>query len=723
MAGTHWTTLRNGATRSARAGYRALRLPMVWIPLLFVMAAGLGFSWGAWRNLCADCPSIAQIHTWEPEQTSKVFDRNGRLVAEIGTEARTHTAIGSLPDHVPQAFIAVEDRRFYRHWGLDVRGLSRAVLEAAFTRSLAGGGGSTITQQLARNMFVQSIGYDRSLVRKLRELQVALELERAYTKDQILEAYMNQINLGRGIWGIHTASRHYFGKTPQELDPAEAATLAAVANNPGGYSPFLNPDRSLHRRNLVLDRMARERFVTTEEARLWKEVPLPERRGDLAEATAGYFVEMVRDQMMARFPGQVNIAGLHIHTTLDLDMQRAAEKAMAAGFERVENYPGFNHPLYADFVGETGALSETNSPYVQGALISLDLETGAIRALIGGRDINHSKFNRATQAYRQPGSSFKTLVYTAAMASGIPASRIITDGPVVRSQVDGTEWRPQNFDRTFDGDMTLREAFRRSINTVAIKLADEEVGLETVAQTARRLGITTEIPRVPSIAIGSPDVLVIQMAEAYAAIANLGNRVTPHAVVRVESPDGEVLWEPQYTPTRVLDPQVARMALSLLEEAGNRGTGYVGTRVTGGLPPEIPAAGKTGTTNDNTDVWFIGATPDLQTTVWFGMDRPQRLAGNATGGALAAPVFGEFMRYVYMGDADANGGGETPILPRPEPWPMLGLVSRQVDDKTGLLASEWCPAERRYTEWYIPGTEPSEVCDESTRSRFPLRWW
>jgi penicillin-binding protein 1A len=186
MAGTHWTNIRTGATRTARAGYRALRLPMVWIPLLFVMAAGLGFSWGAWRNLCADCPSIAQIHTWEPEQTSKVFDRNGRLIAEIGTEARTHTAIGSLPDHVPQAFIAVEDRRFYRHGGLDVRGLSRALLEAAFTRSLAGGGGSTITQQLARNMFIQSIGFDRSVLRKLRELQVALELERAYTKDQIL---------------------------------------------------------------------------------------------------------------------------------------------------------------------------------------------------------------------------------------------------------------------------------------------------------------------------------------------------------------------------------------------------------------------------------------------------------------------------------------------------------------------------------------------------------
>ncbi len=724
MSRKRWKTLTDSAGRAAAATFRVLRRPLAWVPILFVVAAGLGFGWGAWRNLCADCPSIAQIHTWEPEQTSKVFDRHGVLFAEIGSQARTFTAIGSLPDHVPQAFVAVEDRRFYRHQGVDVRGLSRAVLGALATASLSGGGGSTITQQLARNMFIESIGFDRSVMRKLKELQVALELERAYSKDQILEAYMNQINLGVGIWGIHTASRQFFGKSPQELSPAEAATLAAVANNPRGFSPFLNPDRSMARRNLVLDRMARERFLTREEARTWKETPLPERRGESAEALAGYFVEGVRDWTMARWPGQVNTAGLNIYTTLDLSMQRAAEKAMTNGFQRVEGYPGFRHPKYAEFAEEGGGLPETNSPYVQGALIALDPATGAIRALIGGRDISHSKFNRATQARRQPGSSFKTLVYAAAMASGIPASHIITDGPVVRAQVDGTEWRPQNFDRTFEGDMTLRYAFRRSINTVAIKLADEEVGLETVAQTSRRLGITTEIPRVPSIAIGSPDVIPIQMAEAYTSIVNLGNRVTPHSILRVESAEGEVLWEASHTPARVMDPQVARLTLSLMEDVADRGTGANGIRNVGGLPYEIPAAGKTGTTNDNTDVWFIGATPDLQTTVWFGMDRPQRIAPNATGGALAAPVFGEFMRYLYLGDEEANGeGGSAAILPMPERWPMMDLVSREVDDKTGLLASQWCPAERRYTEWFIPGTEPTEVCDESTRSRFPRRWW
>jgi 1A family penicillin-binding protein len=725
MARTRWNTFSRGATRLAGATFRTLRLPVAWIPLLFVMAGGLGFGWGAWRNLCADCPSIAQIHTWEPAQTSKVFDRNGELIGEIGIEMRTFTDISSLPDHVPQAFIAVEDRRFYRHSGVDLRGFSRAVFGVLSSFSLSGGGGSTITQQLARNMFIESVGLDRSVARKLRELQVALELERAYTKDQILEAYMNQINLGVGIWGIHTASQRFFGKPPQEMTPAEAATLAAVANNPGGYNPFNHPDRSRARRNLVLDRMARERFLTTEEARQWKETPLPDSRGQYAESVGGYFLEMIRDQVMARWPGQVNTAGFHIHTTLDLSMQRAAERAMRDGFDRIERYPGFRHPRYEEYADRRASeIPETNSPYIQGALVSVDVRTGGIRALVGGRDIQHSKFNRATQARRQAGSAFKTFVYTAALQSGIPASFIVTDGPVVRAQADGSEWRPQNFDRTFDGDMTVRHAYRLSINTVAIKVADEEVGLETVAQTARRMGITTPIDRVPAMALGSADVIPIQMSEAYATLANLGVRTTPHAIVRVEAADGEVLWEPTHTSSRVLDPQVARLALSLMEEAVTRGTGTPGIRGGGKVPPEIPVGGKTGTTNDNSDVWFVGATPDLQTTVWFGMDRPQRIASNATGGALAAPVFGDFMRSLYVGDEEANGnGGGAPLLPRPEPWPMMELISRQVDDKTGLLASEWCPADRRYTEWYIPGTEPSEVCDESTRSRFPLRWW
>jgi len=254
-------TLRDGLGRGFRSAGRAVRIPWVWIPLLFVAAGGLGFGWGAWRNLCVDCPSIAQIHTWEPQQTSKIFSHDGRLIGELGVERRTPVSIHALPDHVPQAFIAIEDRRFDNHRGIDIRGTTRAALGVLTTGSLQGGGGSTITQQLARNMF-ETIGFEKRVERKLKELQVALELERAYSKDQILEAYMNQINLAHGWWGIQTAARNYFGKDATEMNPAEAALLAAIANRPNFYSPFRNPDAAMRRRNLVLDRMGREGFLT-----------------------------------------------------------------------------------------------------------------------------------------------------------------------------------------------------------------------------------------------------------------------------------------------------------------------------------------------------------------------------------------------------------------------------------------------------------------------------
>lgn len=721
---TSWSRIRQGAASGWRRTRRGLRIPWVWIPLLFVLALSLGFGWGAWRNLCTDCPSIAQIHTWEPQQTSKVFSHDGQLIGELGIERRTPVAYQALPPHVPQAFIAVEDRRFFGHRGVDLRGTGRAALGVVVTGSFRGGGGSTITQQLARNMF-ETIGFEKRVERKLKELQVALELERAYSKEQILEAYMNQINLGHGWWGIQTASRNYFGKDALELNPAEAAMLAAIANRPMYYSPLRNQDAARARRNLVLDRMTREGFLTREEASEWQAHPLPTERADGSGTDAPYFTEWVRQIVQSRFGSQVYTGGLQIYTTLDVGMQRAAEGAMERGFERVESRPGFRHPKYEEFAERREAFEEANSPYLQGMFVALDPQTGSVRALVGGRDYEQSRFNRAIQARRQPGSSFKTFVYAAAIAAGIPASYILADAPVVRSQVDDTEWRPQNFSGDFDGEMTLREAFRRSINMVAIKLADEEVGLETVAQTARRLGIRTEIPRFPSIAIGSPDVLPIQMAEAYSAFAALGTKVRPFPILRVESAEGELLWEPQPERTQVLDPLSARLMVSLMEDVVDRGTAANGVRNVGALPYEVPAAGKTGTTNNSTDVWFVGFTPDLQAAVWFGMDRPERIYPGATGGGDAAPVWGDFMRQIYVGadeEVDGEGGGMPPLLEIPEPWSTEGLISLQVDNRTGLLASEWCPESRRYTEFYLPGTEPTEPCDESSgRIRVP-RW-
>jgi penicillin-binding protein 1A len=703
----------------------ALRLPrVVVLTLVFLLAGGVGIAFGSWRNLCATCPSIAQIRTFEPEQTSKLYDRNGDLVVELGFQRRTPVSVNALPDYVPQAVIAIEDKRFYKHGGFDPIGFTRAVF-GVLTGNYAGGG-STITQQLARNMFVEEVGFERAYTRKLRELQVAFQLEDAYSKDQIIESYLNQVYMGRG-YGYQSASRAYFGKSATEMNVAEAALLAAILNRPGYYNPYTNPEPTRNRRNTVLNLMARQGYLTEAEAEQWKQYPLPDRdySADSVFGIAPYFEEWVRQILDSRFGDQLYTDGLKVYTTLDRDMQIAAREAMEWGWDRIEALPNFGHEPYAAW--DTVESFQGETPYLQGMFIALDPQTGHVRAMVGGRDFEQSKFDRVRLARRQAGSSFKPFVYAAAIASGIPASHIVVDQPVVYPQVSGEDWRPRNFSEEFQGPITIREGLRRSINMIAIKLGWEEVGIETVAQTARRMGIQTEIERFPSTTIGAAEVIPLQLAEAYTAFATLGEKVRPFPIVRVEDANGNVLWEPQPERTRVLDPEVARIMVDMLEDAANRGTG-ANHRTVGGLPwGEVPTAGKTGTTNDGTDTWFMGFTPDLAAGVWFGMDRPIPMTNGrppqATGGGYSAPVWGRFMRHVYYGMTDSaegetvpRGWFEQPLLDRPEPWPLLpGLTTREIDSKSGLIWSEYCSEENRYVELFIPGTEPTEVCDDTSR--------
>jgi len=696
------------------------------LTLVFLLAGGVGLSVGSWRNLCANCPSIAQIRTFEAEQTSKLFDAEGELIVELGFQRRTPVSINALPDYVPQAVIAIEDKRFYRHGGFDPIGFTRAVF-GVLTGNYAGGG-STITQQLARNMFVDEVGFERAYTRKLRELQVAFQLEDAYSKDQILESYLNQIYMGRG-YGYQSAARAYFGKNATEINVAEAALLAAILNRPGYYNPYTNPEPTLARRNTVLSLMERQGYLTEVEAESWKAYPLPERdyQSDSVHGIAPYFEEWVRQILDSRFGDRVYTDGLRVFTTLDTEMQIAAREAMEWGWDAIESRPNFGHEPYAAY--DTVDAFDGETPYLQGMFIALDPETGSVRAMIGGRDFEQSKFDRVRLARRQPGSSFKPFVYAAAISSGIPASHIVVDQPVVYPQVSGEDWRPRNFGEEFQGPITIREGLRRSINMIAIKLGWEEVGIETVAQTARRMGIQTEIERFPSTTIGAAEVIPLQLTEAYTAFAALGEKVRPFPIVRVEDANGNVLWEPQPERTRVLDPAEARIMVDMLQDAANRGTG-ANHRNVGLLPYAVPTAGKTGTTNDGTDTWFMGFTPDLAAGVWFGMDRPIPMTNGAppqaTGGGYSAPVWGRFMKHVYYGMEDAVEDDEPlppeyfaePLLDIPSAWPMVpGLTTREVDAKSGLLWSRWCSEENRYTELYIPGTEPTEVCDESTRFR------
>jgi len=730
-------TAQENSKKTPKAGGKRLsRLMPLWRPrtyLLagsFLLAGAFGAVRGSWQNICAGdtCPSIARIRTFEHEQTSKLLAHDGRQIAEIGYERRTPISLHALPEYIPQAVTAIEDKRFYQHSGFDPFGIARAAFGVLTFRNL--GGGSTITQQLARNLF-DEIGFQRRYVRKMKEVRVALDLERAYTKDQILEAYLNEIYMGRG-YGFQNAANNYLGKNIAQINIAEAALLAAILNRPGVYDPFRYPDRAKARRDLVLTRMAAEGHLERDEAERWKDFPLPESEptGSVT-SLAPYFEEWVRQILDSRFGDEIYRSGLRVYTTLDVEMQQAAKVSMEEGWRAIEaDSTHFEHPYYSDF--DTVQAFSGSTPYLQGAFVALDPVTGHVKAMVGGRDFEQSKFDRARLANRQAGSSFKPFVYTAAIASGIPASHVVVDAPVVYPQVSGEDWRPANFGGEFKGPMTMREGLYTSTNMIAIKVGWEEVGIETVAQTARRMGIQTEIERFPSTTIGAAEVIPIQMAEAYSTFPNLGTKVRPFPILRVEDSEGVIIWEPQPERTQVLDSMVSRIMVSMLEDVVIRGTGYNAIRVRGGLPYQVPAGGKTGTTNDGTDVWFAGFTPNLLATVWFGMDAPIPIFSlgpgkrQATGGGLAAPVWASFMRRVYMGgqsdedntDYEPHG----PLLPIESGWPLLpGLNAVLVDRSTGKLASRWCAEEDRYLEYYLPGTEPTELCDRSSRRFRGLR--
>lgn len=695
--------LQRGARRIAdrlrsRVGPRRLRIGGM--ALVGVLGLGAGLAWGAWSHVCDDCPSIAQIYAFEPKEGSRIFAADGSMLAELAVERRTAIPYSALPPHLPQAFVAIEDRRFWRHPGVDFLRTVRAALEF-LVLGYDAAGASTVTQQLAGNMFEESVNRRViSIRRKLKEMRVAFALERAYTKREILEAYVNQINFGDGHYGVQSAASYYFGVDARDLNLPQAAMLAALPKAPQTYSPIHHPDRALQRRNLVLDLMADQGIIPRARAERAKAYPLGLDRGERGRTPAPYFVEWVRRLLKDRYGDEIYRAGYRVYTTLSPELQTAADSALHAQLRWVEERSSFRGPRYDSLLTAGEGIDDgARTPYLQGAFIALDPRTGDVLALLGGRDHEHSEFNRATQALRQPGSVFKPFVYTAAVASGIPASEVIRDTPTEIPLPDSTLYSPKNFGDVFHGPVTLREALYRSINVVAVKVG-QRVGEESVAQMARRMGISTPVPRVPSVAIGAASVIPIEVAEAYTAFANLGVRVEPRAILRVESADGELLWENPVSREEVLDAETAWLMVDILRDVVDapRGTGAVVRRL--GLPREVPAAGKTGTTNDATDAWFVGFTPELVTTSWVGFDEPRRLHVNAQGGVDAAPINAEVLKRFYRD------------RPAPAPWPRPpGIVEEQVDRMTGLRQTPWCPADSVYVEHFLPGTQPQELCN------------
>jgi len=673
---------------------KSLRFPLAIAGALLV-AGGTPL---AAQNPPQRADSVQPWRIVRPPQSSMVLARDGSFIGEVGVEFRTNVSIATLPKYVPQAFIAIEDQRFYQHDGVDMVGIAGALKDA-----LRGDprGASTITQQLVGNMHPGIIDRsDRSLGRKIREQNAAREMERRYKKDEILEAYLNQVHFGHRWYGIEAAARHYFGKSSSRISVAEAATLAAVINGPAIFDPINRPARAKERRDLVLALMANQGFITRDEATAAQAEPVAVAPNAGLSAPSPWFVDVVRVQA-ERAGVPVREGGYLIHTTLDPALQRAATTALVDGLTAIEARPGYSHPVWANRRQATARAGGTTprarpnpADYLQGAVVAMDPFTGDVRALVGGRDYVTAPFNRAIDAKRQPGSAFKVFVYAAAVADSVLPSSIVADTALAIPLPNKTTYRPQNSDGEFLGPLTLRTALARSRNPVAIQLA-LRLGMDSVSALAHRMGLDSDIAPYPSSAIGASVVQPLDLVAAYAAVANLGARVEPRFITHIEDAAGKTVWQnPMAAPMSVLDPAVAFIVRDMMRDVVDRGTA---TAVRTDVPESVPVAGKTGTTNDNTDVWFVGMTPDLVAGVWIGFDRPRTITPGAAGGSLAAPIWAQMV---------ARGGAGKAGVPWVAP---TGVTSAELDRVTGRIAEPESPPEARYTEYFLGGTEPLPV--------------
>ena len=618
----------------------------------------------------------------QPPQASQILARDGSLIGEIGDQLRTSVPLRSLPKYVGQAFIAVEDQRFYQHDGVDIIGIAGAIKGKILGEQR--GGASTITQQLVGNMHPDVVDRrDMSLGRKLREQAAAREMEKHYTKEQILEAYLNQISFGHGWYGIESAARHYFGKPAAKLTLAEAAALAAMPKGPELYEPVKYPERVRERRNTVLALMEQQGYITRAQAETAQASRVVTAANYGLAADAPYFVDVVKVQ--ARRTGvHVNDGGYKIYTTLDPIMQDAAVVSLAEGTAEVEARAGYSHSTIS---------RGSDSDYLQGLVVAIDPTSGDVRALVGGRDYRQSQFDRAVDGRRQPGSSFKPIVYAAAIADSIPPNSIVGDTAIAIPLPNGSVYRPDNSDHQYLGAITLREALAKSRNVVAVQLG-QRIGMDTVIALARRMGIASPIAPYPSSAIGASAVQPLDLIAAYTTFANLGTPVEPRFIHRIEDRNGKAVYRGTVRALPpALDQRVTFVVRDMMRDVVDRGTA---TSIRRYLSSSVPVAGKTGTTNDNTDVWFIGLTPDVVAGVWLGFDKPKSITPGAAGGSLAAPIWGRMMsRYYALTKPPTNS------------WtPPLGVIPGELDRSTGQLATLATPADRRYTEYFVEGTEP-----------------
>ncbi|MEW6516492.1 MAG: penicillin-binding protein 1A [candidate division FCPU426 bacterium] len=655
----------------------------IWLVLWSGMAAVCGIGLAVYLTFLGEIPLVSDLKAYQPSLSTKIYDCKNQLITELFSEQRTLIRLDEVPERLQQAIIAIEDNNFYQHFGIQFSGILRSFM-VNFLHKEYKQGGSTITQQLARNMFLTR---EKTIERKLKEIILALQIERTYQKRDILEMYLNQIYFGNGAHGIESAARTYFGKHAKDLNLPECALLAGLPRSPNTYNPYRNLERSQQRRNLVLSQMERLGFITAQEAAEAKASSIQLTSDQVSEAP--YFVEYVRRQLEERY-GSTAIyqSGLRVYTSLDLDLQRQAQETMDEGMAEVDKL----------LAGKIDTLPGQQPEVIQGALVLIDYASGEIRAMIGGRDFAASKFNRAYQAQRQPGSAFKPFIYATAFSHGFTQADVILDTPVVFRDERGAVWKPENFSNTFRGPTTLRSALTHSRNVVTVKLLDK-VGVKNVINTARQLGIESPLRPFLTLALGASEVNLLELVSAFGTFPNGGVHVNPVSILRVESNAGEVLEENTPFQTEALPATAAAIMTDLLENVVNRGTGFSARR----LGFTLPAGGKTGTTNDYSDAWFLGFTGDYVAGVWVGLDSHRSLGKGVTGGFIACPLWTKLMLRIYANRI-------------PKKFTLPSTVEKvNFCNVSGLLPNPACNQHVVQGVFTI-GTAPTQPCDIHTGS-------
>ncbi|MEA3307259.1 MAG: PBP1A family penicillin-binding protein, partial [Elusimicrobiota bacterium] len=661
------------------------------------------------RKILSDIPSIDKLDEYTPSLTTYVYDVNEEIIAELSVERRAFLPLNKIPVDLQNAVIAMEDHNFFKHWGISPKGIMRALMRDIMHRRAAQGG-STITQQLSKLIFLTP---EKTITRKIKEMFLSIQIERNFSKQEILQMYLNQIYWGGGVYGVQAAAKLYFDKDVSQMTLADCSLLAGLVASPGTYSPFKHPKRAKHRRSLVLNRMLAREYISHEEMDEVVKSSVPVEKSSMFTVKAPYFVEHIRRKISDKYgSAQLWKGGMKIYTTLDMSIQKVAE-------EEMEKQLKYRDEEQAKYVARHSTSDNPlSTATLQGAFVMLDVKTGAIRAMIGGRDYEKSEFNRATQNKRQAGSTFKPFVWMSALKSGYTPSTIVEDSPLA-FYYDGKDWRllegatdsysidmevqqfigdkdfkiwvPTNYSDKFLGRLPLRRALELSRNLVSVFLVNR-VGPTLVVDVAHKAGIKSYLAPVPSIGLGTSLVTTLEMASAFGTFANSGIHTDPFAIIKIINSKGKILESHIPYEEERFSPQNSFVLVNMMKGVVERGTGIYTKRL------GIPLAGKTGTSQEAKDLWFIGMTPDLVAAGWVGYDDYSfPTLKHWTGGGMVAPWWTPIMKEALK---------DKPVSDFFVPEDIVFVT---IDPTTGKLALPTC--KKKFLEAFVKGTEPQEFCD------------